>query len=164
MLFVVFFLLGVYASAAGSQDFGFVCGFEPSREEGATGQIHDLDLSFYQSGTVRPLILFGKLKSESPDASDPFSLTQLKDRNGNETQSSANLLNPGHKGSLAHYFKEMSYGALTLESNNDGVEGMWFEAKKMKVFRFSTYLQRRPLRCCPTPLLTIQGGSRCTYI
>ncbi|MYC69496.1 MAG: hypothetical protein F4X17_02170, partial [Gemmatimonadetes bacterium] len=132
MLFMVFFFLGVYASAAGSQDFGFVCGFGLDREEGATGQIHDLYLPFYQGGTVRPLILFGKLKSETPDASDPFSLTQLKDRNGNETQSSANLLNPGHKGSLAHYFNEMSYGALTLESNNDGVEGMWFEAKKMK--------------------------------
>ena len=128
MLFVVFFLLGVYASAAGSQDFGFVCGFEPSREEGATGQIHDLYLPFYQSGTVRPLILFGKLKSESPDAPDPFSLTNLKGRNENEVRSSADLLNPDRVGSLAHYFKEMSYGALTLESNNDGVEGIWFEA------------------------------------
>ena len=88
MLFLVFFLLGVYASAAGSQDFGFVCGFEPgpSREARATVRIHDLDLSSYQSGTVRPLILFGKLNS--PD--DPFSLTQLKDRDGNATQSSAN--------------------------------------------------------------------------
>ena len=134
MLFWMFFLLGVYASAAGSQDFGFVCGFEPGREAGATGQIHDLDLPFYQSGTVRPLILFGKLKS--PD--DPFSLTQLKDRNGNETESSANLLNAGHEGSLAHYFNEMSYGALTLESNNDGVEGMWFEAASTKATDYGT--------------------------
>lgn len=131
MLFLVFFLSGVYASTAGSQDFGFVCGFEPSREEGATGQQHS-SFSFYQSGTVRPLILFGKLKSESPGAPDPFSLTQLKDRNGNATQSSAKLLDPTHVGSLAHYFNEMSYGALTLESNNDGVEGMWFEANKKK--------------------------------
>ena len=115
MLFWMFSLLGVYASAAGSQDFGFVCGFEPSREEGATGQIHNLDLPFYQSGTVRPLILFGKLKS--PD--NPFSLTQLKDRNGNKTQSSADLLNLDHVGSLAHYFNEMSYGSLTLEDNDD---------------------------------------------
>ena len=86
MLFLVFFSLGIYASAAGSQDF--VCGFGLNREEGATGQIHDLDLPFYQSGTVRPVILFGKLK----DAADPFSLTQLKGRNKNETRSSTDLL------------------------------------------------------------------------
>ena len=126
MFFRVFFLLSIYASAAGSQDFGFVCGFESSREEGATVRFHDLDLSFYRSGTVRPLILFGKLNT----LDDPFSLTQLKDRNGNATQSSANLLNPDYVGSLAHYFKEMSYGALTLEDNDDGVEGMWFKANR----------------------------------
>ena len=63
-------LLSVYASAAGSQDFGFVCGVEP--------------------------------------------------------------LNPDYVGSLAHYFKEMSYGALTLE-DNDGVEGMWFAADSTEV-------------------------------
>ena len=57
MIFLVFScLIGVYASAAGSQDFGFVCGFEPSREEGATGQFHDLYLPFYQRGTVRPVL------------------------------------------------------------------------------------------------------------
>ena len=130
MLFLVFFLLGIYASAAGSQDFGFVCGFEPrpSRVGGATRQSSSVDFSFYQSGTVRPLILFGKLNT----LDDPFSLTQLKDRNGNATQSSANLLNPDYVGSLAHYFKEMSYGALTLE-DNDGVEGMWFAADSTEV-------------------------------
>ena len=126
------FFLGVYASAAGSQDF--LCGFGLDAEgatgaKRATGQSsRSPNFSFYQSGTVRPLILFGKLKS--PD--DPFSLTQLKDRNGNETQSSENLLDLDHKGSLAHFFNEMSYGALTLESNNDGVEGMWFEVNETK--------------------------------
>ena len=48
MLFLVFFLLGVYASAAGSQDFGFVCGFGLDREAGATGQSR-------QSGQLRPV-------------------------------------------------------------------------------------------------------------
>ena len=136
MLFLVFFLLGFYASAAGSQDFGFVCGFEhrPSGVEGATGQSSPVNFSFYQSGTVRPLILFGKLNS--PD--DPFSLTQLKDRNGNVTQSSADLLNPDRVGSLAHYFKEMSYGALTLEDNDDSVERMWFEADSTKATDYDT--------------------------
>ena len=134
MLFLVFCLIGVYASAAGSQDFGFVCGFGLDREEGVKGQIHDLDLSFYQSGTVRPVILFGKLK----DAADPFSLTRLKDRNGNETRSSADILNPNHVGSLAHYFKEMSYGELTLEDNDDGVEGMWFEADGTEAADYGT--------------------------
>lgn len=71
MLFLLLFLLGVCASAAGSQDFDFFCGFRLDREEGVTGQIHELDVSFYQSGTVRPLILFGKFK----DAADPFYLT-----------------------------------------------------------------------------------------
>ena len=103
MLFLVFFSIGVYASAADSQDFDFVCGFGLDREEGATGQSSHVDFSFYQSGTVRPVILFGKLKS--PDS--PFSLTQLKGRNENETHSSADLLNPDRVGSLAHYFKEM---------------------------------------------------------
>ena len=90
---------------------------------GSTEKSVSASVAFYQSGTVRPLILFGKLK----DAADPFYLTKLKDRNGNETQSSADILNPDHVGSLAHYFKEMSYGALTLEDNDDGVEGVWFE-------------------------------------
>ncbi|MCE2449744.1 MAG: M6 family metalloprotease domain-containing protein [Candidatus Latescibacteria bacterium] len=134
MLFLVLFLLGIYASAAGSQDFGFVCGFGLDREAGAKGQsrqsqqLRPANFSFYQSGTVRPLILFGKLNR--PD--DPFSLTQLKDRNGDETQSSADLLNPNHVGSLAHYFKEMSYGALTLEDNGDGVERRWFAANRTR--------------------------------
>ena len=142
MLFLVFFLLGVYASAAGSQDFGFVCGFGLDREAGAKGQsrqsgpLRPVNFSFYQSGTVRPLILFGKLNS--PDDDDPFSLTQLKDRNGSATQSSADLLDPTHVGSLAHYFKEMSYGALTLESNNDGVEGMWFGADRTEATDYDT--------------------------
>ena len=136
MLFLMFFLLGVYASAAGSQDFGFVCGFEhrPSRAARATIQSNPVNFSFYQSGTVRPLILFGKLKS--PD--DPFSLTQLKDRNGNEVRSSADILNPDRVGSLAHYFKEMSYGALTLEDNDDRVERVWFEVDSTKVTDYGT--------------------------
>ena len=132
MLFLVFFLLGVYTSAAGSQDF--VCGFGLETEEGVTGQFHSDNESFYQSGTVRPVLLFGKLK----DADDPFSLTKLKDRNGHETESSADLLDPTHVGSLAHYFKEMSDGALTLESNNDGVEGIWFEADSLKASDYGT--------------------------
>ena len=126
MLFLVFFLLGVYASAAGSQDF--LCGFglnaEGATGQSATRQSRPVNFSFYQSGTVRPLILFGKLNS--PD--DPFSLTQLEDRNGNATQSSADILDPTHVGSLAHYFKEMSYGALTLEDSDDRVERRWFAA------------------------------------
>ena len=134
MLFLLLFLLGVCASAAGSQNFGFLCGFGLDREEGVTGQIHELDVSFYQSGTVRPLILFGKFK----DAANPFYLTKLKDQNGNETQSSVDILNPDHTGSLAHYFKEMSYGALTLEDNDDGVEGMWFEGARTKATDYST--------------------------
>ena len=81
MLFLILFFLSVCASAAGSQDFDFVCGFGlfgPDREEGVTGQIHELDVSFYQSGTVRPLILFGKLK----DAADPFYLTSSRIKMG----------------------------------------------------------------------------------
>ena len=132
MLFVVFFLVGVYASAAGSQDF--LCGFGLDREEGATGQIHDLYLPFYQTGTVQPLILFGKLKSESPDAPDPFSLTQLKDRNGNATQSSSKLLDPTHKGSLAHYFNEMSYGALTWNPTTTVLRGCGLRRRRQKSF------------------------------
>lgn len=41
-------------------------------------------------------------------------------------------------GSLAHYFKEMSYGALTLEDNDDGVEGMWFEGARTKATDYGT--------------------------
>lgn len=47
-------------------------------------------------------------------------------------------MNPDYRGSLAHYFKEMSYGALTLEDNDDGVEGMWFEAARTKAADYGT--------------------------
>ena len=144
MFFLVFFWLGIYASAAGSQDF--LCGFGLDREEGATGQRHS-SFSSYQSGTVRPVILFGKFK----DAADPFSLTQLKGQNKNETRSSADLLNPGRVGSLAHYFKEMSYGTLVLESNNDGVEGMWFEADSTKATDYGR--EASPNARCTTAIL-----------
>ena len=104
----------------------FNCGFfepEGSNTVRTVGTItSDSD---YWSGTVKPLILFGKLQG-APDRA----LTGLQDREGstNPGQSMANFLNSDHEGSLAHFFKEMSYETLSLVPPEGGVDLTWSES------------------------------------
>ena len=129
MLFCAFMLLSLYAATAHGQDF--VCGYGLGGEE-ATVTYHK-DRNFYRgnSPTQKPiqvLPLFGKFKDmEVPEWMD---LSSLLDRKGVGNQSSANLLNPTHKGSLAHFYNAMSYGALSLRTHDSAVVGMWFESQE----------------------------------
>ena len=96
----------------------FNCGFFEPEGFGATGAVGTIASdSGYWRGTVRPLILFGKFRGAA-DAS----LTGLEDREGVKNQSMANFLDADHKGSLTNYFKEMSYGSLTLSPPADGIQ------------------------------------------
>lgn len=80
MIFGTLFLIGLYASTASGQ--GFVCGFGLDAKEatGQTEQFHFQNPTFYRSGTIRPVILFGKFKGDE----DPLVLTKLKNREGVE--------------------------------------------------------------------------------
>ena len=116
-----FILLLVFCLVAPAWGQGFTCGFSESAEADAMSTTsRDED---YWSGTIRPLILFGTFKGVVGDA-----LTNLQDRDGTTNQSMADFLNVEHKGSLAHYFREMSYELLTLEPPEGGIDLKWYES------------------------------------
>ena len=121
MIILLFLLMGLYASETLGQDF--VCGFRATEESesgavGASGH----NIAEYRSGTIRPLILFGKF-----DGAADRTLTALWDREGVANQNAGRLLDVSHGGSLAHYFDEMSHGALTLAPPSGGVATRWYE-------------------------------------
>ena len=98
MLFRVFILLSLYAATAHGQDF--VCGYGLG-EDGVIAASSEEIASYSSSSSTDPIYvlpLFGKFK----DQKDPMDLNNLLDRDGKKTQSSANLLDLDHKGSLAH--------------------------------------------------------------
>ena len=127
MLFFVLFLVGFYTQTAQGQALSipdFACGYGYGLyPQEVTGRIHGQNPAFYRSGTIRPVLLFGKFK----DSNDPVHLDSLQSRAG--ILSSTDLLNPDHVGSLAHYFKEISNEALSLVAP-PGVAGRWFESKQ----------------------------------
>ena len=108
MRFLLSLLMSLYAADAWGQEFVCAFGLAPEGASGASSH----NVAHYRSGTVKMLILFGKLNGDE----DPGSLTRLWNRNEDTSPrwSAADLLNSEFAGSLAHYFKEMSYGALTL--------------------------------------------------
>ena len=122
MNFLVLLLVVLYATRAETQDF--VCGFRPEFEgapkgiAGALGAAGDGD-AFYRRGIIHPVIVFGKFKDqEAPiNLSDP-----LLDREGEPNKSVEDLLDPDQKGSLAHYFWEMSNETLTLAASPGGID------------------------------------------
>ncbi len=130
MIFVVLMLLSLYAATAHGQDF--VCGYNP--EEGVEGASHGDP--FYRRGNtdaaklgeILVLPLFGKFKG----AADPpgINLKRLKDKDNGWTENIENLLKLGHKGSLAHYFNEMSYGTLKFKTPDPAVASKWFESNQ----------------------------------
>ena len=130
MLFGTLMLLSLYAASAHGQDF--VCGYGLGEE--ATGTYHGDP--FYRRGNTDPtklgellvLPLFGKFQSAA-DPSD-INLKRLKDKDNGWTENIENLLKLGHKGSLAHYFNEMSYGTLKLKTPDPTVASKWFESKQ----------------------------------
>ena len=125
MLFCLL-LLSLYAAAAHGQDF--VCGFGLGEDE--VTAMSEEEIAFYRSSSstdpIKILPLFGKFK----DQKDPVDLNALLDRDGKKTESSTNLLDLTHKGSLAHFFYEMSYGALSLaiSTSDRGLLGTWLES------------------------------------
>lgn len=128
MLFRVFMLLSLYTATAYSQDF--VCGYGLG-EDGITAASSEEIASYHSSSSTDPIYvlpLFGKFK----DQKDPMDLKKLKDRDGNFNESVANLLDLDHKGSLAHFFHEMSYGALSLSipEKDRTVAEMWLQSKQ----------------------------------
>ena len=129
MLFCVFMLLSLYVATAHSQDF--VCGYGLAGDE-VTATYREEIASYRSSSSTDPIYvlpLFGKFK----DSIDPMDLNSLKDRDGNFNESVTNLLDSGHKGSLAHFFNEMSYGALslTIPERDRTVVETWLESKQM---------------------------------
>ena len=128
MLFYLFMLLSLHAATAQSQDF--VCGYGLAEDE-VTAASQEEIASYRSSSSTDPIYvlpLFGKFKATS----DPVNLNKLKDRDGNFNESVTNLLDPTHKGSLAHFFSEMSYGALSLAipEKDRTVAEMWLESKE----------------------------------
>ena len=129
MISLVLLLVMLYASRTEAQDF--LCGFSLVREsediqEAApkvTQETDQLD-GHYQSGTIHPVIVFGKFKNQD----DPANLDALLDRDGLATQSAESLLGLNHEGSLAHYFYEMSNRALTLAPPPGGIDTNWYES------------------------------------
>ena len=102
----------------------FNCGFSESEGSNTVRTVGTVTPdSEYWSGTVKPLILFGKFQ-EALDST----LVGLKDREGNPGQSMANSLNSDQEGSLAHFFKEMSYETLSLVPLEGGVDLTWSES------------------------------------
>ena len=112
-------LAGLYASSAWGQEFGCGFGLGPEGVSGASGTSSH-NVAYYQSGTIKPLILFGTFKGVAGKT-----LTKLQNRELFENQSVANLLDATHEGSLAHYFNAMSYGRLTLAPGRAGVPTTW---------------------------------------
>ena len=71
MKLLVLLLVTLWTSRAEAQ--GFVCGFRPASESegvpkgvsGATGDVAEQDKdAFYRSGTIHPVIVFGKFKDQ----------------------------------------------------------------------------------------------------
>ncbi len=135
MRFFLSLLMSLYAAGAWGQEFVCAFGLAPegasdasSRNlapEGASGASSH-NVAHYRSGTVKMLILFGKLNGDA----DPGSLTRLWNRNEDTSPrwSAADLLNSEFAGSLAHYFKEMSYGALTLSPGTTGIPMKFYQS------------------------------------
>ena len=119
MIALLFLLIGLRASLTWGQDFA--CGFEGSKSgaQGASGHSE----AYYRSGTIRSPVLFGKFNGARDRG-----LTRLYDRDGLNNQRADSLLARNHTGSLAHYFSEMSNGALTLAPPVGGINTTWFEA------------------------------------
>ena len=104
--FLILLFVFLYVSTVEGQDF--FCGFGLYSESTETQSVRSAtqsgnDHQSYQSGTVRPLFLFGQFNVPS----NPFGVSSIN---------ADKLLDPNHKGSLAHYFKEMSYNTLMLGS------------------------------------------------
>ena len=136
MNFLVLLLVVLYAARAETQDF--VCGFRPPPEsEGAskavqgTGDVVEQEMdAYYRSGTIHPVIVFGKFKDQDApvNLSDP-----LLDREGLATQRVEDLLDIEHKGSIAHYFFEMSNETLTLAAPPGGINTNWHDSERESV-------------------------------
>ena len=101
--FLILLFVFLYVSTVEGQDF--FCGFGLYSESTETQSVRSATQSRndYQSGTVRPLFLFGQFNVPS----NPFGVSSIN---------ADKLLDSNHKGSLADYFKEMSYNTLMLES------------------------------------------------
>ena len=128
MCFLLFLLMSLYAANAWSQEFVCVFGLVPEGAslEGTSGASSH-NVAHYQSGNVKMLILFSDLKNGDKK---PVGLTWFSNRNGNDPPlwSAADLLDSEFKGSLAHYFKEMSYGALTLSPGSKKVPMKFYQS------------------------------------
>ena len=127
MRFLLFLFLSLYAANAWGQEFVCAFGLDPEGASGASSH----NVAHYQRGTVKMLILFGKLNG----AQDAGSLTQLWNRNEDASPlwSAADLLNSEFEGSLAHYFKEMSYGALTLSPGSKGIPMKFYQSNNSTI-------------------------------
>ncbi len=130
MLLGILMLLSFYAATAHGQDF--VCGFGLGGEEEAGDAAMFPNATFYQNSTtadpIKVLLLFGKFAGTA----DPKNLNTYKfsDRDGNTRLRSTQIVDPDVKGSLAHYFNEMSYGNLSLVSADVEVQKRWYEAPR----------------------------------
>ncbi len=134
-------LLFVILSTSQTEAREFVCGFKPALEsEGTRGTQGTRDAAgkasstpqddaYYRSGIIRPLFVFGKFK----DSNDPANLSALLDREGVANRSAGSLLTATYEGSLAHYFDEMSDGALTLTPPSTGIDTNWYESDSTSV-------------------------------
>ena len=135
MLFRVFMLLSLYAASAHGQ--GFVCGYEPSGDEVSGASSH---AGNYRSSTaadpIKVLILFGKFPGETHSSGNPlenailldtYTFTGRDNTTTNTKLKSAALVDPTIEGSLAHYFKEMSYENLHLASANVEAQKRWYD-------------------------------------
>ncbi len=124
MLFRVFMLLSLYAVTVHGQDF--VCGYGLDGA-GVTGL--SSHAGNYRSSTaadpIKLLILFGKFAGEADERN--LNTYKFSDRDGNTTRRSTQLVDSTAVGSLAHYFKEMSYGRLHLASTNVDILKKWYE-------------------------------------
>ncbi|MCE2449741.1 MAG: hypothetical protein J4F35_15585, partial [Candidatus Latescibacteria bacterium] len=140
MKFLVLLIFLLHAVLAEAQEF--VCGFVPVPEsEGAKGASSPKatqgtgtvaaqpDDAYFRSRIIRPLFVFGKFK-EQPDPAD---LNALLDREGVANQSAGALLTATYKGSLAHYFSQMSKGALTLIPPSTGIDKTWYESTSTSI-------------------------------
>ena len=136
MKFLVLLLVILYASRTGAQEF--VCGFSlVSESEGVRTAVSrssstTQDDLYYRSGTIHPVIVFGKFK----DMPNPVNLNALQDREGEANQRAESLLSIEYKGSLAHYFSEMSDDALTLAAPPGGIDTNWYESNLKSVSKY----------------------------
>ncbi len=131
MKFLILSLVVLHAFRVGAQEF--VCGFRPTlesedtlKEDQDTKDVADYDDdAYYRSGTINPVVVFGKLK----DQNDPVDLSGLLlDREGLATERVESYLDINHEGSLAHYFFEMSNRTLSLDLPPDGININWYQS------------------------------------